>query len=81
MVNKVKGKIMYTVWSKEEMFENFEPGFYFVHTGYAKNWVVVRLLFGVNDNKMYKSASEFHYLSELNASYLYGPIPTPRIGD
>lgn len=72
---------MYTVWNKEEMFENFEPGFYFIKAP-NRTLRVIKLTYGFDGTKVFQEGSRTRYLCLLSEkAILWGPIPTPRIGD
>ena len=69
---------MYAIWTKEEMFENFEPGFYFIKAP-NRTLRVIKLAFGYDGTKIFQEGFRTSYLSLLSdKTILYGPIPTPR---
>ena len=68
----------YTTWTRQEIFDNFIPGFYFVKDPVGK-LRVIKLKYGIDNSKIYRAGSGYmYYLAELDKrSILYGPIPTP----
>ena len=68
----------YDVWTKEELFENFIPGFYFTKNR-NHHLSVIKLSSGINDAKIFSGSSgKEEYLAQLSENVIiYGPIPTP----
>lgn len=67
----------YDIWTLQEAFTNFIPGFYFVKFP-NRRLNTIELMYGFDGSKAYQTGSRTNALALLPEKViLYGPIPTP----
>ena len=73
-INKI-----YRKWTKDEIFDDFIPGFYFIRMGFYKRFKIIKLMYSFDSTMTYShETGRINHLSLLDENaILYGPIQEP----